>query len=669
MTGDKALKLGFLLQATDNMSRTLEKAGENLTGFQKKLAENGANAARIGGHFMVLGNQIGGGMLNIVKAAGEYANMSVTNATKVGMQINEWQKLAYAADMAGVSQEKLTSGMAKFNKTLEQAAEGGGTTFFKDFGIQLKDAKGKMRAHQDILKDVADVFKRTENTGTKSLLSQELFGQGGTDFIKMLNTGSSGLEEMGKKAEDLGLANEKNTRASQDFTEALRKVGSAVLSLKVSIGGALAPILTWFANALKSAIEWVSSLAQKCPALTKVIGGAVAVVGALLFAFGAIQVAIGAFATVMAKCTKIIRFAQSTMLFFKAVINGTKGATYAAMLTQKQFTIATKLHAVWQGIVTAAQWVWNGAIIAGQAVLAFFTSGIILTGIKIGALAVWQGIATAAQWLFNTSLYGCPIVWIIAGIMAVIAVVVLMVKYWDNIVAFFKGLWDGIKNIFIAAWEWIKNLFLKYHPIAILINNWSKIKEWFSGLWNGVKNVFVNAWNSITGWFSSLPGKFVEFGRNIIKGLINGITGMLSKLWDTIKNIGKGVGRFFSKILGINSPSTVFAKYGMNITQGLTVGIGRGEDSVEHATGSMAEQAINGYEQALQVQTVQAGNVVGGGSGMSGSFNYSPTINIGAGVSEGTKQDFAGLLREHYKEIMDIIQRSMENKTRLSYNS
>lgn len=65
-------------------------------------------------------------------------------------------------------------------------------------------------------------------------------------------------------------------------------------------------------------------------------------------------------------------------------------------------------------------------------------------------------MAAAAQWLFNTALFGCPVIWIVAGIMAIIAAVVLLVKYWDEVAAWFKKLWDSIVGIFKAAWEAIK---------------------------------------------------------------------------------------------------------------------------------------------------------------------------------------------------------------------
>jgi hypothetical protein len=643
MTSDKALKLAFLLTATDSMSETLKAAGKNLTGFQQRITQIGANASRVGGLFMTMGNQIAGGMLNMVKDVSNYADSAFKDAQKVGMQVGEFQKLAYAADLADVSQEQLVSGMAKFSKTLTEASKGTGTAAqaFKDLGININGPNGALRAQQDILADVADVFARVGDSAEKTALSQVFFGKSGAQLIPMLNAGSKGLKELGEEAKAMGLAFD-NQQDFEAFNDNLRRVDWAVLGLKSQISIALMPILDRFARMITSAVKALSSFAKEHQWLTKVIAWAVTALGSIMFVVGAASVTFGAIVLTFNKVVKAVKLVktaiaatQTAMLFFKAVIHGTDRAMYSALLTKRQFTIATKLHTIVTKISTATQWAWNGAVTAGKAILAFFTSGVILSGIKIGILAAWQGLATAAQWLFNASLYACPLVWIIVAIMAVIAAVVLMVKYWDNIVDFFAGIWDGIKNIF------------------------SSIGEWFAGLWDGIKNVFSNAWNGILSWLASIPEKFVEFGRNIIQGLIKGITGAIKRLWETIKNVGKGIGKFFSKILGINSPSTVFAKYGMNITQGLVVGIDRGGGAVERATGGLAMQAVGSYGQS--VQTVSAG-------GMGGSFNYSPTINIGAGVSEGTKQDFSALLRQHYRDIVGIMQRYSEDKMRISFN-
>ncbi len=54
---------------------------------------------------------------------------------------------------------------------------------------------------------------------------------------------------------------------------------------------------------------------------------------------------------------------------------------------------------------------------------------------------IWTGV----QWLLNTSLYGCPIVWIVAGVAALVAIIAVCVTkvqgwgaQWDSIVNFMK---------------------------------------------------------------------------------------------------------------------------------------------------------------------------------------------------------------------------------------
>jgi hypothetical protein len=653
MTSDKALKLGFLLTATDQMSATLEKAGRKLTGFQNKIAKFGSVATESGGYFMTLGNQIGGGMLNVVRAATDYGDSAFKTAQKVGMQVEEWQKLAYAAELAGVGNDRLASGMAKFDKVLAAASSGtgGAARAFKDLGIQIKDAAGKIRAPQDILADVSNVFSRVRDGAEKSALAQELFGKSGAQLIPLLNSGAKGLEKMGREAGDMGLVlSGEAAKACEKFNDNLHRVNKSVLGLKIQIGAALAPVLEKVINKITAGIKAVAGFAKEHQTLTRIIGGAIAVIGGLLFGFGAISLAIGATSYVILRMVKVWKFFTAVIHaaryavtafrvvggFLQVTLAGIRGATVAAnaatrayIVTQNSGVTTSIAYRTGQALSAAAQWLWNGAVAAGRAVMAFFAGGVLFTGIKLGALAVWQGVSTAAQWLFNAALYACPVVWIVAAIMAVIAAVVLMVKYWDDIVAFFKGVWEGIKNVF------------------------SSVGDWFSNLFSGIFS-----------WFTGLPARFAEFGRNLIAGLIRGILGAVAKLWDTIKNIGRGIGRFFSKILGINSPSTVFAKYGMNITQGLVVGIDRGEDSVGRAAGGLAMHALGGYAGAMETAPATA---TGATAGWGGAFYYSPTVNIGAGAGEGTRQDFMELLRQHAREIADIMQRHADDKTRISF--
>lgn len=126
----------------------------------------------------------------------------------------------------------------------------------------------------------------------------------------------------------------------------------------------------------------------------------------------------------------------------------------------------------------------------------------------LGVIRGWQiatKIMTAVQWAMNASLYGCPVVWIIAGIIAIIAIIVLLVKNWDKVVAYLKFVWDFwvevFKNIGAFMSEWIGN-----------------VCNFFSGLWNSLKAGVVDWWNSTVEKFTNL--------------------------WDTIKTVFNAVKEF-----------------------------------------------------------------------------------------------------------------------------
>ncbi len=89
---------------------------------------------------------------------------------------------------------------------------------------------------------------------------------------------------------------------------------------------------------------------------------------------------------------------------------------------------------------------------------------------------------------------------------------------------------------------------------------------------------------TIVSAFTSLPGKIVgafgdagqllfNVGQNIVIGLINGLGKQfdnLTKAFENLANKGKDT---FKRILGIASPSKVFAGFGVNLVEGLVQGI------------------------------------------------------------------------------------------------
>lgn len=184
--------------------------------------------------------------------------------------------------------------------------------------------------------------------------------------------------------------------------------------------------------------------------------------------------------------------------------------------------------------------------------------------------------ATAATWLFNTALtvLTSPITLVILAIGALIAIIVLCVKHWDEIKEaaakawdwikekwnaagewfrtkvtepiknFFTNLGNSIKNAFSTAWEWIKGI---WNKASTWVNDKVivPIANFFSGLWDGIKNTFSNAFEFIkhafttyvNGWISIVEN-FINFFIKAINLLIKGLNKISFDVPDWVPSIG-----------------------------------------------------------------------------------------------------------------------------------
>jgi hypothetical protein len=127
---------------------------------------------------------------------------------------------------------------------------------------------------------------------------------------------------------------------------------------------------------------------------------------------------------------------------------------------------------------------------------------------------------------------------------------------WVPISAFFADIWSRLRTVCAGGMG----------NITALIINWSPV------------GVFYQAFAGVMSWFGiKLPAQFTEFGANILRGLVNGITGSMGAVKDAISNAGSSTIAWFKEKLGIHSPSRVFAQLGDYTMQGLAVGLDRSE--------------------------------------------------------------------------------------------
>lgn len=192
--------------------------------------------------------------------------------------------------------------------------------------------------------------------------------------------------------------------------------------------------------------------------------------------------------------------------------------------------------------------VFGGMALAVAAVLApFALAQLAWSSASLFLLPLAGGLwaAVTATWAWTAALLANPITWIVLAIVAAIAVLA---------------------------------------GIAYLIyKNWAPISAWFAGVWTAIQNGTHTALQ----WFRSLPAAFMEIGRNLISGMINGVTERLGALKSTITSAASSAANWFREKLGIHSPSRVFMAFGQHTMNGLALGIERARNRPLEALGTV----------------------------------------------------------------------------------
>lgn len=121
---------------------------------------------------------------------------------------------------------------------------------------------------------------------------------------------------------------------------------------------------------------------------------------------------------------------------------------------------------------------------------------------------VWAG----AQWLMNTALLASPVTWIVVGIVALIAVIVLIATKTDWFQRAWRASWGWIKDAASGAWDFIKKI-----P-GWIASAFSTVARAISAPFRAAFNLISDVWNntigrlswSVPAWIPFIGGKTIS---------------------------------------------------------------------------------------------------------------------------------------------------------------
>ncbi len=170
---------------------------------------------------------------------------------------------------------------------------------------------------------------------------------------------------------------------------------------------------------------------------------------------------------------------------------------------------------------------------------------------------------------------------------------------WSTAKEYFSAIAEAIRTAFEAATEFLTAAFKT--ALEAIRSAWASTKEFFFGIFNAIKDAATsagksvgnalkeawaavrNAWtgaisffreilDSIVSVFSGIGSRFASIGRNIVDGIRDGIANAWTSFIGWLGRKVNGIVDAVKNMLGIHSPSRVFAGIGENMALGLAEG-------------------------------------------------------------------------------------------------
>lgn len=510
-----------------------------ISGAAKTVAAVGAAAAAA---TAAVGASVAKSVMSTASLGDEIDKMS----QKMGMSAESYQEWDFVLQHAGTSIEAMKSGM----KTLASAAETGSDAFDK-LGLSQEAIQGM--SQEELFSSTIEALQNLDDETERTYLAGKLLGKGATELGALFNMSVEDVDAMKKQVHDLGgVMSDEAVKASADFADSMQNLKTAFSGISRNMAADLIPGVVTVMNGLtdvfsgngsgvekiKEGIASISdSIQETLPKVIETLGG----------------------------------IAESLVPVIGDVVT---------MLVEQIPTITTTLlppllDAI-TGIITSIVEVIPEILpVLIDAIISFVTTSI-------------PQIITAGITLFASLVEALPeaITQIVAAIPQIITNIL------DAIISSLPQIIEAGVNLFVSlitALPQIIETIVTAVPQII-----SKLVESFKGKWGDIKQSGIDMFEKLKDGILQLKEKLVgvaqeliaklkkaiidkisqvkDIGKNIVDGVWNGIKGAYQTFYNNVSGFFKGIVDSVKSLLGIHSPSKVFAEIGGYMAQGLDVG-------------------------------------------------------------------------------------------------
>lgn len=221
-----------------NLKRGLTKATSRIKNFAKKV---GKRLAIIGTLVAAAVIAAAAKIAGVIRRTADEIDKLAKTSKKLGVGVEELQKLQFQAKLSGVSVETFNMALQRLVRRVAEAGMGTGEAVgaLKELGIDAKELS-KLSPDKQFTK-IAKAMRLIANQGDKVRLAMKLFDSEG---VALVNTLGLNLDKTGKEFEELGIAiSASQAKAVEAFNDASVKLETIWDGLFMQITASVAPAL------------------------------------------------------------------------------------------------------------------------------------------------------------------------------------------------------------------------------------------------------------------------------------------------------------------------------------------------------------------------------------------------------------------------------------------
>ena len=683
---DLAAASDMVTDAMSALGMGVDEAGTMVDQMAKTASTTNTSVAQLGEGILTIGataKTVKGGTAELNTALGILANNGIKGAEGGTHLRNVILSLQNPTDKAAACMEQL--------------------------GLDVYDSEGNMRSLNDILGDL-NTSMDGMTAAEKSNIIGQIFNKTDLSSVNALlaNTGST-WDDLQQSIIDSGGAAQQMADTQLDNLQGqITILKSALEGLAISFGELLLPAIKMIVGWVQKFVDWLNGMDEGTKKVVTTIALLAAALGPVLIVIGKVVSAVGTIMTIVPKVAGVINTVKTafaalntTMLanpifLIIAAITALVAAFIYLWNTNEDFrqfwinlwenvkevaiavweAIKNFFTAAWEAISSTAQAVWNGIkdFFSGlwEGIKTIFSTVVeviktiittyfniyktiittVLNAIKTVFTTVWNGIKTVVTTVVTAIQTFITTAWnaiknTVTTVLNAIKTVITTV--WNAIKSAVTSVVNAIKNVISTVWNGIKNTVSTVvngikNTVSTVFNN---IKSSISGTMGNIVSVIKNGFNQAISFITSLPSKALQWGKDMIMGIVNGIKSCIGAVGDAVSSVANKIKSFLHFSVPDEGPLTDYESWMPDFMKGLAKGIEDSKSMVAKAVDGVAADMVLNPSAAVQEISVSGDGTV---SSLQGGSINGPLIEVKE-MNVRSEEDIRKISQQLYRQL------------------